>query len=62
MLNVEQHYPLVIIRVAQGMGIFDAFVEAKGAQLTLQGLSSKIEGDDKLLSMWWSLLSIEQGH
>lgn len=43
------HYPLVIIRVAQGMGIFDAFVETKGAQLTLQELSSKIEGDDKLL-------------
>ncbi|KAJ0424828.1 S-adenosyl-L-methionine-dependent methyltransferase [Aspergillus carlsbadensis] len=43
------HYPLVIIRVAQGMGIFDAFVESKGAQLTLQELSSKIEGDDKLL-------------
>jgi hypothetical protein len=50
MLNVAQHYPLVIIRVAQGMGIFDAFVETKGAQLTLQELSSKIEGDDKLLS------------
>ncbi|KAL3468031.1 S-adenosyl-L-methionine-dependent methyltransferase [Aspergillus heterothallicus] len=43
------HYPLVIIRVAQGMGIFDTFVDSHGAALTIQELSSKTRGDDKLL-------------
>jgi hypothetical protein len=52
--NVAQHYSLVIIRVAQGMGVFDAFVESEGAHLSLQELSPKIEGDEKLLSMYRS--------
>ncbi|KAL4879342.1 S-adenosyl-L-methionine-dependent methyltransferase [Aspergillus karnatakaensis] len=43
------HYTLVAIRIAQGMGIFNAFVEAQGAELTLKTLSSKTKGDVKFL-------------
>jgi hypothetical protein len=32
------------------MGVFDAFVEAQGAELSLEELSSKVKGDKNLLS------------
>lgn len=32
------------------MGIFDAFVESQGSELSLKELSSKVKGDEKLLS------------
>lgn len=32
------------------MGIFDAFVESQGKDMTLKELSSKVKGDEKLLS------------
>lgn len=41
---------MVIIRIAQGMGVFDAFVQSQGADLSLKELSSKVKGDEKLLS------------
>ncbi|QGA12963.1 hypothetical protein EYB26_000608 [Talaromyces marneffei] len=43
------HYGIVIIRIAQGMGVFNAFVESQGADLSLKELSSKVKGDEKLL-------------
>lgn len=45
-----KHYGIVIIRIAQGMGVFNAFVESQGADLSLKELSSKVKGDEKLLS------------
>ncbi|KAL3479808.1 S-adenosyl-L-methionine-dependent methyltransferase [Aspergillus californicus] len=45
------HYPIVIIRIAQGMGIFDAFVESQGGHLTATELALKTKGDENLLSM-----------
>jgi hypothetical protein len=32
------------------MGIFDAFVGSQGKDMTLEELSSKVKGDEKLLS------------
>lgn len=32
------------------MGVFDAFVQSQGADLSLKELSSKVKGDEKLLS------------
>lgn len=32
------------------MGIFDAFIQSQGADLSLKELSSKVKGDEKLLS------------
>ncbi|BCS18467.1 uncharacterized protein APUU_11296S [Aspergillus puulaauensis] len=43
------HYGIVVIRIAQGMGVFDAFAESGGAEMTAQELSSKTKGDDALL-------------
>ncbi|KAL4996618.1 S-adenosyl-L-methionine-dependent methyltransferase [Aspergillus recurvatus] len=43
------YYHTSVIRVAQGMGIFDAFVESGGAEMTAQELSSKTKGDETLL-------------
>ncbi|KAL5339854.1 S-adenosyl-L-methionine-dependent methyltransferase [Aspergillus crustosus] len=43
------HYNIVAIRIAQGMGIFNAFAEAQGRELTLEQLSSKTKGDVELL-------------
>ncbi|KNG80844.1 O-methyltransferase [Aspergillus nomiae NRRL 13137] len=43
------HYGITGIRVAQGMGIFDAFVTSNGAEMTLGELSSKTKGDLELL-------------
>ncbi|GKZ92505.1 hypothetical protein AnigIFM59636_005237 [Aspergillus niger] len=43
------HHPLVAIRTAIGMGIFDAFVASGGAELSLQQLNEKTKGDKDLL-------------
>ncbi|KAL4934244.1 S-adenosyl-L-methionine-dependent methyltransferase [Aspergillus undulatus] len=43
------HYPLVIIRSAMGMGVFEAFVDAGGKELTAAELLSKAKGDEALL-------------
>ncbi|KAL5045349.1 hypothetical protein BDW71DRAFT_215215 [Aspergillus fruticulosus] len=43
------YYHTSVIRVAQGMGIFNAFVESGGAEMTAQELSSKTKGDETLL-------------
>ncbi|KAB8222891.1 S-adenosyl-L-methionine-dependent methyltransferase [Aspergillus novoparasiticus] len=43
------HYGIAAIRVAQGMGIFDAFVTSNGTDMTLEELSSKTKGDVELL-------------
>ncbi|KAE8369973.1 S-adenosyl-L-methionine-dependent methyltransferase [Aspergillus caelatus] len=43
------HYGIAGIRVAQGMGIFDAFVTSNGAEMTFADLSSKTKGDVELL-------------
>ncbi|KAH8700469.1 putative O-methyltransferase [Talaromyces proteolyticus] len=43
------HYGIVAVRVAQGMGVFDSFVEAQGTEMTLAELSSKTKGDEALL-------------
>ena len=32
------------------MGVFNAFVQAQGADLSLKELSSEVKGDEKLLS------------
>ena len=34
------------------MGVFDAFVQSQGANLSLKDLSSKVKGDEKLLSKY----------
>ncbi|KAL6230589.1 hypothetical protein BDW75DRAFT_244672 [Aspergillus navahoensis] len=47
--NPKQYYHTSVIRVAQGMGIFDAFVESGGGEMTAQELSSKTKGDEELL-------------
>lgn len=49
-IDCNKHYEIVIIRIAQGMGVFDAFVQTQGADLSLKELSSKVKGDEKLLS------------
>ncbi|KAF5856206.1 hypothetical protein ETB97_007707 [Aspergillus alliaceus] len=51
-----EHYGIVGIRVAQGMGIFDAFAASNGAEMTLAELSSKTKGDEKLLKRILRLL------
>ncbi|KAJ5692331.1 hypothetical protein N7462_001754 [Penicillium macrosclerotiorum] len=43
------HYGIVVIRVAQGMGIFDAFSQSKNAEMTLNELSLQTKGDEVLL-------------
>lgn len=45
-----QHYGIAVIRIAQGMGIFEAFIESQGQEIPLEELSSKVKGDDRLLS------------
>ncbi|KAL3431800.1 S-adenosyl-L-methionine-dependent methyltransferase [Aspergillus tetrazonus] len=45
----EQYYHISVIRIAQGMGIFDAFAESGGAEMTAQELYSKTKGDETLL-------------
>ncbi|OGM46845.1 O-methyltransferase [Aspergillus bombycis] len=42
-------HPLVAIRTAIGMGIFDAFADAGGTELTLDDLNEKTKGDKDLL-------------
>jgi hypothetical protein len=44
-----QHYLLAVARVAQGMGIFDAFAQSS-FEVSLPDLSRKTKGDEKLLS------------
>ncbi|RJE25001.1 O-methyltransferase [Aspergillus sclerotialis] len=51
------HYGIVVIRIAQGMGVFDAFVESKGEEMSLKELSSKVKGDEKLLKRIMRFLS-----
>ncbi|CAI7654714.1 unnamed protein product [Penicillium pancosmium] len=36
------HYGIAVIRIAQGMGIFEAFIESQGQEIPLEELSSKI--------------------
>jgi hypothetical protein len=40
------------------MGIFDAFVESGGAEMTAQELFSKTKGDETLLSKWFPFLAV----
>ena len=47
-----QHYDIVSVRVAQGMGVFDAFAASEGNELTVAELLSKTKGDEQLLGMW----------
>ncbi|KAE8340116.1 hypothetical protein BDV24DRAFT_152309 [Aspergillus arachidicola] len=42
-------HPLVAIRTAIGMGVFDAFAAAGGAELTVNELNEKTKGDKDLL-------------
>ncbi|KAH8433921.1 uncharacterized protein LDX57_011557 [Aspergillus melleus] len=42
-------HPLVMIRTAIGMGVFDAFAAAGGAELTVNELNEKTKGDKTLL-------------
>ncbi|KAL4740462.1 S-adenosyl-L-methionine-dependent methyltransferase [Aspergillus similis] len=48
-MGLSQYYHTSVIRVAQGMGIFDAFVESGAAEMTVEDLSSKTKGDEMLL-------------
>ncbi|GLA37510.1 hypothetical protein AnigIFM63309_004449 [Aspergillus niger] len=50
------HHPLVAIRTAIGMGIFDAFVASGGAELPLDQLNEKTKGDKDLLTRIMRLL------
>ncbi|KAL7651438.1 hypothetical protein ACMYSQ_011156 [Aspergillus niger] len=43
------HHPLVAIRTAIGMGVFDAFVASGGAELSFDQLNEKTKGDKDLL-------------
>jgi hypothetical protein len=43
------------------MGIFDAFVESQGSEMSLKELSSKVKGDEKLLSTVPIILMFEWG-
>ncbi|KAJ5655900.1 hypothetical protein N7507_007850 [Penicillium longicatenatum] len=51
------HYGIVIIRIAQGMGVFDAFVRSQGKEMTLKELSPNVKGDEKLLRRIMRFLS-----
>ncbi|KAJ5523606.1 hypothetical protein N7513_013150 [Penicillium frequentans] len=51
------HYGIVVIRIAQGMGVFDAFVESQGKEMSLKELSSSVKGDEKLLRRIMRFLS-----
>ncbi|KAL4959766.1 S-adenosyl-L-methionine-dependent methyltransferase [Aspergillus stella-maris] len=44
-------------RVAQGMGVFDAFLDSGSSGLSLSELSSKTKGDEKLLARLMRFLS-----
>lgn len=46
---MSQHHPLIAIRTAIGMGVFDAFAAAGGAELTVDQLNEKTKGDRDLL-------------
>ncbi|RDH29264.1 S-adenosyl-L-methionine-dependent methyltransferase [Aspergillus welwitschiae] len=50
------HHPLVAIRTAIGMGVFDAFVASGGAELSLEQLNEKTKGDKDLLARIMRLL------
>ncbi|KAB8214989.1 S-adenosyl-L-methionine-dependent methyltransferase [Aspergillus novoparasiticus] len=50
-------HPLVTIRTAIGMGVFDAFAAAGGAELTVNELNEKTKGDKDLLVRIMRLLS-----
>ncbi|QKX61133.1 uncharacterized protein TRUGW13939_08280 [Talaromyces rugulosus] len=54
------HYGIAVIRIAQGMGIFDAFIESQGSEMSLKELSSKVKGDEKLLKRVMRFLSAHQ--
>ncbi|KAL7651581.1 hypothetical protein ACMYSQ_008924 [Aspergillus niger] len=43
------HHSLVAIRVAMGMGIFDAFASTKNGEMTADALNEKTKGDKGLL-------------
>ncbi|KAE8381270.1 S-adenosyl-L-methionine-dependent methyltransferase [Aspergillus bertholletiae] len=43
------HYRIAGIRIAQGMGIFDAFAASNGADMTLAELAPRTKGDVELL-------------
>ncbi|KAL2829384.1 S-adenosyl-L-methionine-dependent methyltransferase [Aspergillus pseudoustus] len=43
-------FPLAVARIAQAMGIFEAFIAAPSHELTISELSTKAKGDDKLIS------------
>ncbi|KAJ5820599.1 hypothetical protein N7474_006190 [Penicillium riverlandense] len=51
------HYGIVVIRIAQGMGIFDAFIKYQGKEMSLKELSSNVKGDEKLLRRIMRFLS-----
>lgn len=49
----EQPYALSATRVAQGMGIFNVFVQAEGSkELSLEELDAKTKGDKQLLCIF----------
>ncbi|KAI9036880.1 S-adenosyl-L-methionine-dependent methyltransferase [Aspergillus affinis] len=50
-------HPLVAVRTAIGMGIFDAFAGVGGAELTIDELNEKTKGDKALLVRIMRLLS-----
>ncbi|OJJ56961.1 hypothetical protein ASPSYDRAFT_205904 [Aspergillus sydowii CBS 593.65] len=43
------HFVSACIRVAQGMGVFDAFSQSASSEITLSELSAKTKGDESLL-------------
>ncbi|KAL4894331.1 S-adenosyl-L-methionine-dependent methyltransferase [Aspergillus ambiguus] len=51
------HYGIVIIRIAQSMGVFDAFVASQGEEMSLEELSAHVKGDKKLLKRIMRFLS-----
>ncbi|KAI9039209.1 uncharacterized protein KD926_009843 [Aspergillus affinis] len=55
--GLSQAHPLVAIRTAIGMGVFDAFAAAGGAELTVDELNEKTKGDKALLVRIMRLLS-----
>ncbi|KAJ5927868.1 O-methyltransferase [Penicillium verhagenii] len=55
--SLPQAHPLVTIRIAIGMGVFDAFAAAGGAELTVDELNEKTKGDKDLLVRIMRLLS-----
>lgn len=44
-----KHHGLVAIRVAMGMGIFDAFASVKNGEMSADALDENTKGDKALL-------------